>query len=63
MSYSIFLVCFRFRTVQGRNGEWRGFLSYLRLNLLLRRVLRNSRLTVKLVSDTKTLRHADEKAQ
>ena len=34
MSCRIFLVCFRFWTVQGRNGEWRGFFSYLRFNLL-----------------------------
>ena len=28
-----FLVCFRIRTVQGRNGVWRGFFSYLNSNL------------------------------
>ena len=33
-SYIIFLVGFRFRTIQGRNGELRGFFIYLRLNLL-----------------------------
>ena len=30
----ISFVCFRFRTFQGKNGEWRGFFSYLRRNLL-----------------------------
>ena len=33
-SYSILLVFFRFRTVQGRNGEWQVFFSYLSRNLL-----------------------------
>ena len=32
-SHSIFLVSFRFRTVQGRNGDWQGVFSYLRRNL------------------------------
>ena len=31
-----FFVYFRFRIVQGRNGEWRGFFSYIRRNLLVR---------------------------
>ena len=36
MLYNILLVCFRFRAVEGRNGEWRGVFSYLRLNLIHR---------------------------
>ena len=32
--YSIFLVCFRFSFVERINGEWRGFFSYLRINLV-----------------------------
>ena len=32
---TVFFLFFRFRTVQGRNGEWRGFFSYLRRNLML----------------------------
>ena len=35
-SYSIFVVCFRFRTVQGINGECRGVFNFLARHLLCR---------------------------